>query len=56
MFTFISTLIRIIIWVLIGLFAAIGFTLCLPIFILCIIFVSSKLGYLISKYKQKKPC
>lgn len=48
------TLIRIIIWFFIGIFAAIGFILCLPLFILGIVFGSARIGYIISKYKKEK--
>ncbi len=49
-----TTLIRIIIWFFIGIFASIGFILCIPVFILGIVFGSARLGFLISKYKKEK--
>ena len=49
-----ATLIRIIIWFFIGIFASIGFILCIPVFILGIVFGSAHLGFLISKYKKEK--
>ena len=49
-----ATLIRIIIWFFIGIFASIGFILCIPVFILGIVFGSAHLGFLISKNKKEK--
>lgn len=49
-----ATLIRIIIWFFIGIFASIGFILCIPVFILGIVFGSVHLGFLISKHKKEK--
>lgn len=49
-----TALIRIIIWLFIGIFASIGFILCIPVFILGIVFGSARLGFLISKYKKEK--